>query len=184
MMRKLSAVILVALLLVTGGAMAAQEERKIYRTTDADGNPVFSDQGREGDAEVDVPPSNAFDAESLAEEYELIYRKDEKSGAKAFSQYQRLAITSPANDEAVRANAGNVQISWQVEPGIQEGHRVELLLDGQVLQTVSGAGSVGLDNVDRGTHQAQLRVIDQETGDVFQQGPTQTFHVLRHSRLF
>ena len=96
--------------------------------------------------------------------------------------YTAAVIVSPANDSALRSNAGNLTVSGQIDPGLHGGHRVQLLLDG-VPQ--SGPGRLlqfSLENIDRGTHRLELRIVD-EAGEVVFTGAPGTVHLLRHSRL-
>ena len=96
--------------------------------------------------------------------------------------YAQALIVSPANESAVRSNAGNLTVRARVDPPLREGHRLQLLLDG-VPPVAAGRGpSFELENIDRGTHSLQLQVID-EAGRVLFTGLPGTFHLLRRSRL-
>ncbi len=101
------------------------------------------------------------------------------------ASYRIAEITSPQNDMAVRDNAGHVLVQAQIQPDLHCAHRVQLLLDG--LPAQQEVGEVGgleflLVNIDRGTHQLQLRIVDADATVLFTGQPS-TFHLLRHSRL-
>ena len=156
--------------------------------------------------------------------------------------YIGAVIVSPGNDAAVRSNAGNLTVRARIDPQLQNGHRLQLMLDGvprgvarltriahqlpaadadalalrgrapsgrlDVLSSTPAppcgprdhagrrldalATKVGercglvpafeLQNIDRGTHSLQLRILDNAGGVVFAGAPS-TFHLLRHSRL-
>ncbi len=171
--------------------------------------------------------------------------------------YIGAVIVSPGNDAAVRSNAGNLTVRARIDPQLQNGHRLQLMLDGVPrgvarltriahqlpaadadasrkrgravgmrgvppraprLRAPSGrldvlsstparpcgprdhagrrldalATKVGercglvpafeLQNIDRGTHSLQLRILDNAGAVVFAGAPS-TFHLLRHSRL-
>lgn len=53
---------LIVLLGVLTASLPAIAEDKIYRSTDAEGNPVFSSMPTPDATEVDLPPTNAADA--------------------------------------------------------------------------------------------------------------------------
>lgn len=75
------------------------------------------------------------------------------------SSYQ-LQILAPESEATIRNAHGRVRVQTSVTPKLQKGHTLQLLFDGQP-QDIGGKG-LTLDNVDRGTHQLQLRVIDQQ----------------------
>lgn len=159
--------------------------KKIYRTVDESGNVIFSDQKTPDADEVELRESNTLPAEALETEYRIRFGAGdgEPERTETFTPYRTLAVTSPANEEAIRANNGNITISVSVEPAPLANHRVQVLMDGAVLQDIQGPTSISLENVDRGAHTAQLRVTHRETGRTLQQGPSSTFYVLRASRL-
>lgn len=185
-MRTLIAALMVALLSSPSLAAEEKKEEKVYRTTDERGRPVFSDQASGDAKEVEVTKPMTFPAGKFANQYNRVTTPGSEGGdgeeAAAFA-YKSLAITSPAPDEAIRSNNGNITISFVVNPSPRPGHIVELMMDGKVLQRVRGSEPIALENVDRGTHQVQLQVTEGESGTVLQQGASVSFTVLRHSIL-
>jgi len=89
-----------------------------------------------------------------------------------------VTITSPANGESIRDNAGNVTLQGNVMPGLRGGHRLRWILDGEALD--DSGPSVQLNNVDRGTHTVKLEVVDND-GEVLAASSGVTFHLLRRS---
>ena len=96
--------------------------------------------------------------------------------------YTLAVVVSPADDEALRGNAGNLTVLTRVDPKLQGGHRLRLLLDGAPRAISGRKPEFHLENIDRGTHSLQLQVIDDSNRVLFT-GPPSTFHLLRHSRL-
>ena len=82
----------------------------------------------------------------------------------------------------MRSNAGSLAVRVRVDPELQEGHRLQLLLDGVAQGSASRKPEFRLENIDRGTHSLQLQIVGEEGGVLFT-GPASTFHLLRHSRL-
>ncbi len=96
--------------------------------------------------------------------------------------YTRAEILSPADDAAVRSNAGTLTVLVRVDPQMQDGHRLQLLLDGVPSATAARNSEFHLENINRGTHGLQLQIVD-DTGRVLFTGSPVRFHLLRHSRL-
>ena len=96
--------------------------------------------------------------------------------------YTGAAVVSPENDAAVRSNAGNLTVRVRIVPELREGHRLRLLLDGVPQGAARRAPVFELTNIDRGTHNLVLHIVDEADAVVFSGAPS-TFHLLRHSRL-
>lgn len=194
--RTLLSGLLLAGLLATAGVSEAAS--RIYKTVDENGNVVFTDQpprpGETGES-VELTTGNTFtppprpaqtgsdgsvSLEDWLEGGEGA-REDGESeeGGGSVTSYQSLAITSPANDAAVRENAGNVTISAAIQPSLAVGHIMQVYLDGQLRQQ-GFTTSFQLVNLDRGTHNVQVRVVDQSGNTLIASEPS-VFHLQRRS---
>ncbi|MFP5507420.1 MAG: hypothetical protein ACLGH6_14580, partial [Gammaproteobacteria bacterium] len=93
----------------------------------------------------------------------------------------RFELTSPADDGTIRDNTGAITVSFAIEPELKTelGHRLVVLLDGQPQAPVQAA-SVTLDNVDRGAHSLQGRIVD-ANGKVVISTPSIQVHLHRQS---
>ena len=100
--------------------------------------------------------------------------------ANADRPYHSAAILSPADDEALRANGGQLTVSARIVPALRPGHRLQLLLDGTPKGRPQTSAQFHLTDVDRGTHRLRVRILDAAAGVVFVGKPSQ-FHLLRHS---
>ena len=179
-------------LIALGMTLAVHADaQQIYKTVDKDGNVVFTD----------VPPRDGSDAVKL-EKYNVYTpptptpspaaddgRQNraadtaEDESAEQQARYDRISIIAPAHDESIRQNAGTVNVSVGISPKLHTsaGHRVQILLDGEVV--ADGASTnVVLENVDRGTHQIAAQVAN-ANGDILAQSAPSTFHLLRYSVL-
>jgi hypothetical protein len=148
----------------------------IYSYTDAEGNRVFTDRPT-GQAmeEVQLKPSNSMAAQPTPAPRVVQPPKPQE----ATIRYQ-LQILSPAADEAIRNNAGSVSVTVQAEPALQPGHAYQVLLDGQPFGTPGEETTFELSNVDRGTHQLAVAVVDAQER-VLQQSESLSFHLIRTS---
>ncbi len=181
-LKTLSTTLLIAAVCAVPGELSAA----IYKTTDKDGNIIFTDippKDQSGEIEVSEhssyapppTPTTAPPAQADAEE--------DEEAEEEVTVYTALQITSPADDEPVRENAGNVTIVVKAEPMVDagQGHRIEVLIDGQVAGS-GAATSISLSNVDRGTHVVTAQVVDAD-GNILIAAEPITFHMLRYSAL-
>lgn len=163
--------LLCVFLLVSGAAAA--EGTSIYRSYDAEGNPVFSDEP--------MPDSESFEIREIqtvpAENAEFEYTRKEKTED---VKYTRLDILYPENDTSVRENAGNLTVTIESEPALRPGHSAHLYLDG--VEVAAGSQtSFSLENLDRGTHTLSASIRAGEKPII--ESDTVTFTLHRHSRL-
>jgi len=172
---------LIALLLLSCAATTAEAaSSRIYRTVDEQGNVVFTDIPPRDDQEseqVVTETPNSFDAAEAVPEADA-WIVDPDAAAEPVFSYAALSVASPANDEAVRENTGNVTIVADIEPRLRPGHMMRLLLDGAIVQEGRQA-TFALTNLDRGTHVVALEIVDAD-GRVIKNSEDSTFHMLRY----
>lgn len=92
----------------------------------------------------------------------------------AFSGYTKVEIAQPEPGSAVRANDQRVVVAVALEPHLQEGHAVEILLDGSPVGEPYSGTAVELSGVYRGQHSLQARVVD-AAGQQLAASPVVTF---------
>jgi hypothetical protein len=163
--------------MITLTSFAAHAE--VYRHVDAQGNVTFSDEPIEGGETIQVKPVTTVTLpkpQDVQDAPEVIEQAREEG-----ERYTSVSIASPSDGEAFHSGSGNVQIQVTSSPALQPGHRYEVTLDGQpVGQTTSG--SVTVNHIDRGTHEAAAHIIN-ENGIRVRSGDTISFTVHRPSRL-
>ena len=155
---------------------------KIYRTTDSQGHAVFSDSAPESAQPVEVDKTQTYPAGKNAADYDR-FKPDRQKSTNDGPPYTVLRITSPENQTSIRSNPGNLQIAFDVNPGIRPGQILVLLMDGKPIQRITAQGPIQLTNIDRGTHTVQLQAVDPETSNVLQSSSPVTFTLHRHSIL-
>ena len=141
----------------------ATAESTVFKTRDANGNTVFSDQAGADAEEISVQTPQTFEA-APPSNFQLNNEPEEVTDLGP--AYDRLEITSPENDSAFRNNAGNVAVHVILSPALQQNHSIQLVLDGKVMDTKKTVSAFLLQNLDRGTHTFTAQVIEDETGDV------------------
>jgi len=157
------------------------EGKRVYKSVDSQGNTAFSDQPSDEAREISVEEFMTYDGKKLVQELEAENRRSRDNPVEEGPvRYSNLSITYPQNNETIRENAGNISISGQIAPALQSTHRVEIVMDGV---TVAQGLSVSLTNVDRGTHQVSLRVVNSTNNSVFQESTPVSFTLQRFSKL-
>ena len=154
-------------------ALALPAVAQIYKYTDANGNTVFTNQPPEGQAAetVELPPTNTVQAQPV----ESAAPTD--APAASAQPYGVLALTDLPSEEALRANNGSFSVGVQIDPRLQPGHSLRLLLDGQPYGQPSNVPRLQLVNVDRGEHSLAVEVLS--GGQSLQRSASVTFTVQR-----
>ncbi|TWC41489.1 penicillin-binding protein [Pseudomonas sp. SJZ079] len=148
---------------------------QVYTYLDAEGNRVFTDQPRQGNAErIELAPSNGMASLPAA-------TPPAPTAATAqVPAYQVLRILIPEPDATIRDSAGNLIVSASSEPALHDGHSYRLLLDGQSIGATGRSPVFELNNIDRGTHQLAVEIVDAQ-GRTLERTPSQPLHMLRIS---
>ena len=168
--------VVLGLLFLTAPAAVGSE---IYRTVDEHGNVVFTDRPsprqREEAQPVNVAPPNTFpsDEAAVSSSTSSALRDDYDD------VHYRLVISAPRNEETVRSNSGDVDVVTIANPAMRGQHRLVLLLDGQVLDVEPDGTTWHLFNLDRGTHELVLEVVDPNENRAVAQSARSVFHLQR-----
>ena len=149
---------------------------QVYTYIDAEGNRVFTDKPKSGNAErVELAPSNSMPAMQTPAPTQIVSAPPQPA-----QRYSLLRILVPQPDATIRDSAGNLIVSINSEPGLYPQHSYRLLMDGQQVGDAGSSPVFPLENIDRGTHQLAVEVIDQE-GRIIERTPSQPFHMQRIS---
>ena len=162
-------------LLITLPALALAE---VYTYTDAEGNRVFTDQPHKNAKRVEILPSN--NTTGSPPKRTVHQSAPPKAKPKAIFRYDLLRILVPEPDTTVRSAPGELIVTVTSDPALQPGHSYRLLVDGKPYAQAGRSPVFPLTNVDRGTHQLAVEILD-EAGRVLEKTPNQPFHMLRIS---
>lgn len=164
---------LALLLLVLALPAVAQ----IYKYTDANGNTAYSNQPPDGTKaeKVELPPLNRVDTVAPAPPPPA----QPPSGLlkQNTAAYQTLQLTDLPDAEALRANNGTFTVGVRIEPRLQPGHLLQLLLDGKPYGQPANVPRLQLTELDRGEHSLAVQVLQNQQS--IQQSQTVTFTVQR-----
>lgn len=167
-MRHFSAALLISLLTLPCHA-------GVYTYIDSEGNRVFTDQPPSEHAErIELSPSNAMPAGQPHIPAAAPPPIPRELG------YQVLRILIPEPDSTIRDMAGNLIITATSEPGLHPGHGFRLIMDGMPIGVPGASPVFPLENVDRGTHQISVEIVDSQ-GRIVERTPAQPFHMKRIS---
>ncbi len=153
---------------------------EIYKTVDANGNVVFTDiapvdrSGQPPPKAVTVEPINSYEPPAAP----TAQPSDASQTSGDVGYYAQLEVVSPAEDETIRDNSGDVQIQVVIAPQLRADHRLLLVLDGVGTEVEAVNGVFELSNVDRGTHTVAGRVVDRQGNVVIESNPA-TFNLMR-----
>ncbi|WP_417779487.1 DUF4124 domain-containing protein [Stutzerimonas xanthomarina] len=148
----------------------------IYSYIDAEGNRVFTDHPAGHAAEpVETKPANSMAAKPVPPPKQAI-----KVLKPTTPGYTLLDIVQPVADATIRNNAGELTVSVTSNPALHPGHQYRVLLDGAPAGAPGESPVVMLQNVDRGSHQLMVDVIDSQ-GESLQSSAPRVFHMMRTS---
>ncbi|HSP58219.1 MAG TPA: DUF4124 domain-containing protein [Halomonas sp.] len=179
------AVVTLALGLSMSLAVHAQA---IYRSTDAQGNVVFTDNPERGGEEVNLEPLTVVPSTGEVRDQETEARVENggtrvsrEGPGEPFMPYDSFRITSPANEETLPTGAaGSLEVALGIEPPLREDHRVRLLVDDRVSQSAMHTEAFLLNDLTRGEHVLQAELID-GSGEVRHRSSPVTLYVQRAS---
>lgn len=148
----------------------------VYSYVDAQGNQVFTDRPHSGAHKVQISPSNSMATPTR----KPVAKKAPVVSASPLFHYQLLRILVPEPDATIRNMQGELIVSINSDPALQNGHQYRLLLDGKPFAEAGRSPVFPLTNIDRGTHQLAVEILD-EAGRMLERTPSQDFHMQRIS---
>lgn len=167
-----------AVLLIAGAAFA-----QAYKWVDEDGIVHYSDRPQPGAERVELPRTRAPGRSSTPSP--VIRRStrsqpaatDEPEAEKPF-RYETLAIAAPAPEETLWNIEGVLNVTLDLQPALQPGHRVRVYFDGE--PQMMNSTSFQLQEVWRGVHNVQAEVVD-ETGKLMIRSLPNRFYVQQNT---
>lgn len=159
-------------------ALSAYSSADIYRWVDDQGNVEFSDEPREGSEKVEVGPTATITLPKPEDVEGLLEPVDPTAEPQAI--YKNLEITFPENNSAFNSGNGDVTVTMSVNPPLLPNHSLRLTMNGKNVVTTK-TNFHTFPNVDRGTHNLRLDIIDNTS--VVLSGPSVNFTIHRPSVL-
>lgn len=151
----------------------------VYKTVDEHGNIVFSDKPTAGAEEIKIKEAQSFD---IPDTKLFDYKSTREEEPESETQYSNLVITSPNSDSTIHSNEGNVNVSIEIEPALNEKDLLVLFMDGKQL-AIAEASEFLLTNIDRGSHTIEV-AIKNEKNKILLRSEKVVFHLRKMSKLF
>jgi hypothetical protein len=157
-----------------GLLIAVSVSAQVYRTTDENGNVVFTDKPPSSNAEqITINPTNTTPAtEVRVATPEPVSPGDEETGE---APDYRVEVTAPEEGSTIPMGTGSFTVIASVSPGLEDGETLQLLMNGTAHGEPQSQNSWDLVNVRRGEHSIAVARYDAD-GDV--QASSEAVHVL------
>ena len=138
----------------------------VYKWVDGSGQVHYSDQPSPGASEVELPEAMIYTPPDYGSAGDAAEGDVESGEPVSGGGYKTLAVVQPGNDETLRSNEGNVAVSIEISPTLSNGHRFRLYLDGSPISGELTTPQITLQNVDRGSHNLEVAVVDENGQEV------------------
>lgn len=128
----------------------------VYKSVDANGNVVYSDEPSKNAKEISLPPISIVPSLTPVDLARASTVQDPTPQPRV-TQYQ-LSFVSPLPDQVIR-KPDSVNVTVNSVPALANGDVMTILLDGVVIANGNSA-TVSTENLDRGTHSLAARVMN------------------------
>ncbi|MFT7052957.1 MAG: hypothetical protein ACJAU1_000508 [Psychromonas sp.] len=152
---------------------------KIYHWVDDNGKSHYSDTAAIGTEEIQVVNKNIVKSDNVQTAPTLKNTAAVKAEPAIIYQAE---IISPEDGRPLRSNDGSIEIQVKTTPEKSPTQKVQLFLDGNALGSPQIASTIRAENIDRGTHQVQVQLLD-ESGKVLARTQVVTLHLQRVSSI-
>ena len=139
-----------------------QVESKVYTWVDEDGKTHFSDHAQPGTKEVVLQDTNLVSDDRKVAEKPVSAESPPVVEEKKKAILYQISILSPKNDVAIRANDGSFSVNVAINPKLEEEHMFQLYIDNMKVGAPQSSTTMLAENVDRGTHQVQVFLMDKK----------------------
>ena len=151
-------------------AFALPAAAQIYKYTDVSGNTAYSNQPPNGTkAEtVELPPLNSVQTVVPAPPPPLPATQNQNQSQgqtqnpQSAAAYQVLALKDLPEDEALRANNGSFTVGVAIEPRLQPGHLLQLIVDGAPYGQPTNIPRLQVMELERGEHSFSVQVLENQ----------------------
>jgi hypothetical protein len=165
------------LILLSALLASAAVAAPAWTWVDANGTVHFSDRPVPGARQVELAGAQGFSSQTPATRGSTDGAPTARAG-----QYQSIEVVRPAEQETLWNIGASLPVEVRFQPGLQPGHRYDLVFDGQRRNLNTVAPSLTLPDVFRGTHTLQVVIID-SAGTELQRSAARTFYVQQTSVL-
>jgi hypothetical protein len=167
-------IVLAMFSLFAAGSLLAQA----YKWTDEDGIVHYSDRPVPGAEEVQLVSSGTR-RPTATRPVQTVFRanKDDAPEPEMF-RYQSLTVVSPVAEETLWNIGGVLNVTLNVTPALQSGHRLNVYYDGVPIAVTTA--NFRIEEVYRGAHNLQAEILD-KTGRLMIRSDSTRFYVQQTS---
>lgn len=165
--------ILPTLLLIT---LCSPALAGVYKRVDDQGNVEYTDLPQTAkEKSIPLPASTTYSSTPVDS-------GTQTSGPAAPPiSYESIVITQPKDDEAVRENAGILEVKITCTPELRPDHQFAVLIDGKKMKE-GRSNTLQVNDVERGSHTLLAEIVDAD-GKILASSHVVTFHMQRVSIL-
>jgi hypothetical protein len=169
------------LILLFGLLVSSAQGTPAWTWVDANGQVHFSDTPVPGAKRIELANAQAFGAaprQSATRDSTTAAAPEQPADRE--SRYRTFNITSPKQQETLWNTGSVVTVQIALEPRLQQGHRLDVFLDGERRNLSATSTTLTLSDVFRGIHTIQAVIVDQSGEEVLRSLAT-TFMVQQTS---
>lgn len=165
MLRSMFRCLIALTTLLTAAAAAAPA----WTWVDENGQRHFSDRPVPGAEQIELQATQTF-SRAAARSRSAAASGTTNTGAAADVPYTKFDITSPKHQETLWNLGGSLNVRLDIAPGLQQGHRIDMFMDGQRLEIGSRSAQLTVPEVYRGLHTLQAAIFDSTGREVLRSG--------------
>ena len=154
-------------------------DTKVYKTVDKQGNVIFTDQPQKGAEVIELHPLSTFEGDAVADAREQRVKASSTTPASP-KKYTSLSIIQPQPNESIWLGAGDLVTKVDLMPPLSDGDKIQILLDGTLINESGMDTTFRHTNVNRGEHSVQAQVLDTHGNILISSNPV-TFNMHRSS---
>lgn len=145
-----------------------------WKWTDAEGVVQYSDVPVEGAEQVNISEYSRTTGARISRQAPPVNPANANTPAETAFSYDSITIASPAAEETLWNIEGVLNVSVNLSPGLQSGHRIRAYFDGA--ESAVAGTNFSINEVHRGVHNLQVEVID-ATGKLMIRSQPNRFYV-------
>ncbi|MES9992558.1 MAG: DUF4124 domain-containing protein [Candidatus Thiodiazotropha sp.] len=143
--------------------------RDVYKYISEDGEVIYSERYHPDAERIKVTDKERGSSVPQAD-------LSEEELAAAAGEYNTFSIVRPGDNETIRSDEGTVPVGISLTPNLAEGHVIHLYVDGTKLDSDVKQTQVILQQLSRGTHSLQAKIVNSE-GESLKDSNSITFHL-------
>jgi len=158
--------------------LAGNVHAEVFKSTNADGEVVYSDTRTKGAEELKLPPLPTYTPPPITP----LAPATSAAAAVDPEAYKEFVFLKPENDATIRNNLGVIMAALRLTPALNNtfDHRIQFYLDGKAYGKPGGALHATMSGVDRGEHTLSAAVLNADGDTLISAGPV-TVHIRRES---